>query len=90
MHYLEKITKIEFQSFKVKEDIKARSKMAIEVSRIQSMVTSHRARTKWAVLVQSSPCPYKVGSPELRFGVWFVSKIIVILAKVGIQKLVSV
>ncbi len=25
------------------------------------MVTSYRARTKWAVLVQSSPCPYKVG-----------------------------
>ena len=61
MHYLEKITKIEFQSFKVKEDTKALSKMAKEVSRIQSMVTSHRARTKWAVLVQSSPCPYKVG-----------------------------
>ena len=90
MHYLEKITKIEFQSFKVKEDTKALSKMAKEVSRIQSMVTSHRALTKWAVLVQSSPCPYKVGSPELRFGVWFVSKIIVILAKAGIQKLVSV
>ena len=61
MHYLEKITKIEFQSFKVKEDTKALSKMAKEVSRIESMVTSHRARTKWAVLVQSSPCPYKVG-----------------------------
>ncbi len=90
MHYLEKITKIKFQSFKVKEDTKALSKMAKEFSRIQSMVTSHRARTKWAVLVQSSPCPYKVGSPELRFGVWFVSKIIVILAKEGIQKLVSV
>ena len=90
MHYLEKITKIEFQSFKVKEDTKALSKMAKEVSRIQSMVTSHCARTKWAVLVQSSPCLYKVGSPELRFGVWFVSKIIVILAKAGIQKLVSV
>jgi len=83
MHYLEKITKIEFQSFKVKEDTKALSKIAKEVSSIQSMVTSHRARTKWAVLVQSSPCPYKVG-------VWFVSKIIVILAKAGIQKLVSV
>jgi len=55
--------------------------MAKEVSGIQSLVTSHHARTKWAVLVQSSPCPYKVGSPELRFGVWFVSKIIVILAK---------
>ena len=55
MHYLEKITKIEFQSFKVKEDTKALSKIAKEVSRIQSMVTSHRARTKWAVLVQSSP-----------------------------------
>ncbi len=90
MHYLEKITKIEFQSFKVKEDTKALSKMAKEVSRIQSMVTLHRARTKWAVLVQSSPCPYKVGSPELRFGVWFVSKIIVFFAKAGIQKLVSV
>ena len=90
MHYLEKITKIEFQSFNVKEDTKALSKMAKEVSRIQSMVTSHHARTKWAVLVQSSPCPYKVGSPELRFGVWFVSKLIVILAKAGIQKLVSV
>jgi len=90
MHYLEKITKIEFQSFKVKEDTKALSKMVKEFSRIQSMVTSHRARTKWVVLVQSSPCPYKVGSPELRFGVWFVSKIIVILAKAGIQKLVSV
>jgi len=46
MHYLEKITKIEFQSFKVKEDTKALSKIAKEVSRIQSMVTSHRARTK--------------------------------------------
>ena len=90
MHYLEKITKIEFQSFKVKEDTKALSKIAKEVSRIQSMVTSHHAHTKWAVLVQSSPCPYKVGSPELRFGVWIVSKIIVILAKTGIQKLVSV
>ena len=87
MHYLEKITIIEFQSFKVKEDTKA---LTIEVSRIQSMVTSHRARTKWVVLVKSLPCPYKVGSPELRFGVWFVSKIIVILAKAGIQKLVSV
>jgi len=85
MHYLEKITKIEFQSFKVKEDTKPLSKIAKEVSRIQSMVTSYRARTKWAVLVQSLPCPYKVG-----FGVWFVSKIIVILAKAGIQKLVSV
>ena len=61
MHYLEIITKIEFQSFKVKEDTKALSKMAKEVSRIQSMVTSYRAHTKWAVLVQSSPCPYKVG-----------------------------
>ena len=61
MHYLEKITKIEFQIFKVKEDTKALSKIAKEVSRIQSMVTSYRARTKWAVLVQSSPCPYKVG-----------------------------
>ena len=81
MHYLEKITKIEFQSFKLKKDTKALSKIAKEVSRIQSMVMSHRVRTKWAVLVQSSPCP---------FGVWFVSKIIVILAKVGIQKLVSV
>ena len=90
MHYLETITKIEFQSFKVKEDTKALSKMAKEVSRIQSMVTSHRARTKWTVLVQSSPCPYKVSSPELRFGVWFVSKIIVILTKAGIHKLVSV
>ena len=90
MHYLEKITKIEFQSFKVKEDTKALSKMAKEVSRIQSMVTSLSARTKGAVLVQNSPCPYKVGSPELRFGVWFVSKLIVILAKAGIQKLVSV
>jgi len=69
MHYLEKITKIEFQSFKVKEDTKALSKKAKEVSRIQSMVTSYRARTKWAVLVQSLQCPYKVGSPELRFGV---------------------
>ena len=61
MHYLEKITKIEFQSFKVKEDTKALSKIAKEVSRIQSMVTSYRARTKWALLVQSSPCSYKVG-----------------------------
>ena len=61
MHYLEKITKIEFQSFKVKEDTKALSKIAKEVSRIQSMVTSYRARTKWAFLVQSSQCPYKVG-----------------------------
>ena len=59
--------------------------MAKEVSGIQSLVTSHHARTKWAVLVQSSPCPYKVGSPELRFGVWFVSKIIVILAKAGMK-----
>lgn len=42
MHYLEKITKIEFQSFKVKEDTKALSKIAKEVSRIQSMVTSYR------------------------------------------------
>ena len=90
MHYLEKITKIEFQSFKVKDDTKALRKMAKNVSGIQSMVTSHRARTKWAVLLQSLPCPYKVGRPELRFGVWFVSKIIVILAKAGIQKLVSV
>ena len=86
MHYLEKITKIEFQSFKVKEETKALSKIAKEVSRIQSMVTSYRARTKWAVLVQSSPCPYK----KVGRGVWFVSKIIVILAKAGIQKLVSV
>jgi len=77
MHYLEKITKIEFQSFKVKEDTKP--------LRIQSMVTSYRARTKWAILVQSSPCPYKVSSPELRFGFWFVSKIIVILAKAGMK-----
>jgi hypothetical protein len=46
MHYLEKITKIEFQSFKVKEDTKALRKIAKEVSRIQSMVTSYRARTK--------------------------------------------
>ena len=62
MHYLEKITKIEFQSFKVKKDTKALSKIAKEVSRIQSMVTSYRVtRTKWAVFVQSSPCPYKVG-----------------------------
>ena len=53
MHYLEKITKIEFQSFKVKEDTKALSKIAKEVSRIQSMVTSYRAGTKWAVRVQS-------------------------------------
>jgi hypothetical protein len=58
MHYLEKITKIEFQSFKVKEDTKALSKMAKEVSRIQSMFTSYSARTKWAVPVQSSPCPF--------------------------------
>ena len=83
MHYLEKITKIEFQSFKVKKDTKALSKIAKEVSRIQSMVTSYRACTKWAVLVQSSPCTYKVGSPELRFWVWFVSRIIIILAKAG-------
>ena len=61
MHYLEKITKIEFQSFKVKEDTKALSKIAKEVSSIQSIVTSYRARTKWAVHVQSSPCPYKIG-----------------------------
>ena len=60
MHYLEKITKIEFQNFKVKEDTKALSKIAKELSMIQSMVTSYRARTKWAVLVQSSPCHYKV------------------------------
>jgi len=61
MHYLEKITNIEFQIFKVKEDTKALSKIAKEVSRIQSIVTSYRACTKGAVLVQSSPCPYKVG-----------------------------
>ena len=61
MHYLEKITKIEFQSFKVKEDTKALSKIAKEVSRIQSMFASYRARTKWSFLVQSSHCPYKVG-----------------------------
>ena len=61
MHYLEKITKIEYQSFKVKEDTKALSKISKEVSRIQSTVTSYRACTKWAVLVQSSPFPYKVG-----------------------------
>ena len=90
MHYLEKITKTEFQSFKVKEDTKALSKIVKEVSRFQSMVTSYCAFTKWAVLVQSSPCHYKVGSPELRFWVWFVSKIIVILTKAVIQKLVSV
>ena len=72
MHYLEKITKIEFQSFKVKEETKALTKIAKEVSRIQSMVTSHRALTKCAVLVQSTPCHYKVGSPELRFAIWFV------------------
>ena len=90
MHYLEKITKVEFQSFKVSEDTKALSKIAKVVSRIQSIVTSHRVHTKWVVFVQSSPCHYKVGSPELLFGVWFVSKIIVIFSKVGIQKLVSV
>ena len=90
MHYLEKITKIEFQSFKVKEDTKALSKIAKEVSRIQCMVTPYRACTKWVVLVQSSPCHYKVGRPELLFGVWFVSKIIVIFSKAGIQKLISV
>ena len=61
MHYLGKKTKIEFQSFKVKEDTKALSKMAKEVSRIQSMVTSYRVRIKWAVLKKNSPCPYKVG-----------------------------
>ena len=61
MHYLEKITKIEFQSFKLKEDTKALSKIAKEVSRIQSMVTPYRAWIKWAVLVQSSQSPYKVG-----------------------------
>ena len=61
MHYLEKITKIEFQSFKVKEDTKALSKIAKEVSSIQSMDTSYRTYTKWAVFVQSPPCPYKVG-----------------------------
>ena len=72
MHYLEKINKIEFQSFKVKEDTKPLSKIAKVVSGFQSMVTSHRAHTKWVVLVKSSPCPYKVGRPELRFGVWFV------------------
>ena len=83
MHYLEKITKIEFQSFKVKEDTKALSKLAKEVSRIQSMVTPYRAWIKWAVLVQSSPCPYKICSPELRFWAWFVSKKIIILAKAG-------
>ena len=77
MHYLEKITKIEFQSFKVKEDTKARSKIAKEVSRIQSMVSSYRACTKWAVLVQSSRAPTKLVE------VWFVSKIIIILAKSG-------
>ena len=61
MHYLEKITKVEFQSFKVSEDTKALSKIAKVVSRIQSIVTSHRVHTKWVVFVQSSPCPYKVG-----------------------------
>ena len=61
MHYLEKITKIEFQSLKVKEDTKALSKIAYAVSKIQSMVMSQHARAKWAVLVQSSPCLYKVG-----------------------------
>ena len=50
MHYLEKITKIEFQSFKVKEDTKALSKMAKVVSGFQSMVTSHRVPTKLVVL----------------------------------------
>ena len=54
MHYLEKITKIEFQSFKVKEDTKELSKIAKEVSRIQSMFTSYRASTKWSFLLQSS------------------------------------
>ena len=64
MHYLEKITKIEFQSFKVKKDTKALSKMAKEVSRIQSMVTSYCARTKWAVLVQISPSTTKLVAPN--------------------------
>ena len=77
MHYLEKITKIGFQSFKVKKDTKALSKIAKEVSRIQSIVTSHRAHNKWGVLVQSSACPRKL------VGVWFVSKIIIFLAKAG-------
>ena len=57
MHYLEKITKIEFQSFKVKEDTKALSKMAKVVSGFQSMVTSHRARTKWVVLGKKLTVP---------------------------------
>ena len=78
MHYLEKITKIEFQSFEVKKDTKALSKIAKEVSRIQSMFTSYRARTKWAFLVQSSQCP-----PTKLVGVCFVSKLIIILAKAG-------
>ena len=77
MHYLGKITKIEFQSFKVKEDTKALSKIAKEVSRIQSMVTSYRACTKGAFLVKTHSAPTKL------VGVWFVSKIIIILDKVG-------
>ena len=77
MHYLEKITKIEFQSFKVKKDTKALSKIAKEVSGIQSIFTSYRARTNWAFLVKAHSAPTKL------VGVWFTSKIIIFLAKAG-------
>ena len=77
MHYLEKITKIEFQRFKVKEDTKALSKIAKEVSRIQSMVTSYRALTERLFSYKARHAPTKL------VVVWFVSKIIVILAKKG-------
>ena len=64
MHYLEKITKIEFQSFKVKEETKTLSKMAKEVSRIQSMVTSHYARTKWLFSYKAHRAPIKLVAPN--------------------------
>ena len=70
MHYLEKIIKIEFKSFKVKEDTKALSKMAKVVSGFQSMVTSHRARSKWVVLVKTHRTPTKLvaSNPVSGFG----------------------
>ena len=45
------------------------------------MVTWYLARTKWAILVQGSPCPYKVGIPDLRLGFWLVYKLIVFSPK---------
>ena len=64
MHYLEKITKIEFQSFKVSEDTKALSKIAKEVSRIQSMVTSHGARTSGLFSYKAHRAPTKLVAPN--------------------------